>query len=580
MPQRKRRRSVTPGVRTSSRRAADEDTSRTVSPSDRPPAGARHAVPSKRHAARPKAGSQEEDEHQEAVATLVAMLRTDSARLGDVLRKHVGRSEDLDIPNYGFLPHRVALQALAARNEELLTQAFHGAEQPGGKGSCGSSSSPVAQASKDCKSSDLKVASSISQNLLQSLACEDPFAGEARLDTLCQDLAEAKGHAGIFGSCRADLEDRMEAAEEAHNEARGTAASLNAAVVEAQRHAQSEAARCERLEARGTNLGKEIKSLESQIKELQAELLKKQQDRSKVAAETAAAKQGIADRRREIADLQGKELAARKQEDVEGLAAAEVRQRLSAFTSLMSDLDHTLSVCREAAQLRYERHIAKVNLWTPQDVGDWLRHHENGRWAEYAEEFQDQGIRGELLPTITNEELLTLGVRQLDKRRALSHSIKELFKEASSSSSHVPTASRAQESSSASSAASESASKRLRSGPAGGAVSSNSRRLRLCHDALEDARQPPPQRSVKEQPPPELVCPILCTLVKEPVAIRGDDTGHAYELGAIRRWFAEGNLTVPLTNEPVPTPASRELLPLREHGRRAAEWRRNHPEED
>ena len=45
------------------------------------------------------------------------------------------------------------------------------------------------------------------------------------------------------------------------------------------------------------------------------------------------------------------------------------------------------------------------------------------------------------------------------------------------------------------------------------------------------------------------MCPLTLELAEDPVAIEGDDTGHAYERTGIERCFANGRMFVPVTQQ-------------------------------
>ena len=46
--------------------------------------------------------------------------------------------------------------------------------------------------------------------------------------------------------------------------------------------------------------------------------------------------------------------------------------------------------------------------------------------------------------------------------------------------------------------------------------------------------------------PDDFLCPITCDIMKDPVSAKD---GHTYERSAIQRWFDEGKLSSPVTNE-------------------------------
>merc|ERR1711924_312227 len=125
------------------------------------------------------------------------------------------------------------------------------------------------------------------------------------------------------------------------------------------------------------------------------------------------------------------------------------------------------------AQRRLE-HERRLLEWTKTEVSSWVRLVEAGGFAEFAPEFETQNVGGALLATLTQSELVSLGLRDLATRRRFWEAIQNL---------------------------------RVRAGVA----------------PLE--------------PPSELVCPITQELVREPVAIAGDEQGHAYEREAISQWF-------------------------------------------
>ena len=54
--------------------------------------------------------------------------------------------------------------------------------------------------------------------------------------------------------------------------------------------------------------------------------------------------------------------------------------------------------------------------------------------------------------------------------------------------------------------------------------------------------------AVRNEPPPEVLCPITCELMRDPV-VTAD--GHSYERSAIASWIERGNATSPLTGEPL-----------------------------
>ena len=49
-----------------------------------------------------------------------------------------------------------------------------------------------------------------------------------------------------------------------------------------------------------------------------------------------------------------------------------------------------------------------------------------------------------------------------------------------------------------------------------------------------------------DETPDEFLCPILQTLLEDPVMTLD---GHTFERKAIAEWFSRGNLTNPLTNK-------------------------------
>jgi len=60
--------------------------------------------------------------------------------------------------------------------------------------------------------------------------------------------------------------------------------------------------------------------------------------------------------------------------------------------------------------------------------------------------------------------------------------------------------------------------------------------------------------------PEDLLCPISCALMKDPVSA---DDGETYERACIEAWFAKGKRTSPATNEPLDTLKLRPNLVVR-----------------
>lgn len=178
-----------------------------------------------------------------------------------------------------------------------------------------------------------------------------------------------------------------------------------------------------------------------------------------------------------------------------------------------------------AFEERLKQRESQFRAWPADEVAAWLRRAECGRFAAHAQEFMNQGVTGHLLCTVSHDELVALGIRDLAARRALLEGVRRL-----SAKSAKPTASE--------------------SG--------------LGHPVEQRANGPPEA----------IVCPILRAVMLDPVAIAGDEQGHGYERRAIEQWFAAGRFTVPLTNKQLRDPADRQLLPLRALARTSIEWRR------
>jgi len=199
-------------------------------------------------------------------------------------------------------------------------------------------------------------------------------------------------------------------------------------------------------------------------------------------------------------------------------AATEAAQMQALISRLQSKSDAAKGALTKLDQTIVQ-HLAQTESqflsWTAGDVYGWLKRLEAGRFAVHSKSFRDAGVAGKMLPGLAPTDLVSLGVADVGDRRALLDIVG---------------------------------------------------RLRL--QAVAEG---------SSEPPSELVCPITQEVVQDPVAIAGDEQGHAYERIAIERWLADGNSTVPLTGVRLGSAADRQLLPLRALARQAHEWRRAHP---
>mmetsp|Transcript_126130 Transcript_126130/g.223411 ORF Transcript_126130/g.223411 Transcript_126130/m.223411 type:complete len:457 (-) Transcript_126130:19-1389(-) len=219
--------------------------------------------------------------------------------------------------------------------------------------------------------------------------------------------------------------------------------------------------------------------------------------------------------------LQQKIEAVKEQASSSKLAKEEANAEHARVDEALAELDRRqvevegLLVALTDAVAERERQCERQFLtWSPEEVASWLRRIDvNGRFTAHADEFQAQGVRGDMLEAATQEDLVALGVRDFGTRRELLAEI---------------------------------------------------RKLRAI------------VRVADPTPPVDLVCPITGSLLEDAVAIAGDVQGQAYERSAIQRWFDTGNYSVPATGVALHTDADCQLFPLRALSRQAQTWRREH----
>eukprot|EP00928_Gymnodinium_smaydae_P042512 TRINITY_DN2860_c1_g1_i2.p1 TRINITY_DN2860_c1_g1~~TRINITY_DN2860_c1_g1_i2.p1 ORF type:complete len:611 (-),score=139.96 TRINITY_DN2860_c1_g1_i2:240-1841(-) len=323
------------------------------------------------------------------------------------------------------------------RTDELLgsADASAAAAKCGSSSSSGSSSGKEGHFSRETRAclEELKSANASALAALEKLPRTALGDSEAALGELLELLNDFRSPTGNLVRSRAEGLSAIQTARARADQLREEREAANEENEEATAAAEEASEKREEIGVRIAELSGGILAIEAKLREL-----KKQRD------EAVADQRSLSDAERghRVRAQKAAEESARKESASNAFeeTARHATSVVEIMDTALCDFGETIDALELAVVERWRGYEKKLKSWTAAEVAAWLRRLPGGHFEAQAAEFERQSVTGQLLQTLTHEELVSLGVKDLASRRSLLEAVARLGTSSSGSSCAVAAA--------------------------------------------------------------------------------------------------------------------------------------------